>query len=78
MTKYVIRRIIQAFPTLFGITLLSFLIMTQAPGGPTSALGIDPNTPQRQIEILRAQLGVDDPWYLQYVYWLVGDDWVRP
>lgn len=76
MTKYIIRRIIQAIPTLFGITILSFMIMTAAPGGPTGALAFSPDTSPEQRARLEAQLGVNDPWPLQYLYWMIGDDWV--
>lgn len=77
MTKYIIRRVIQAIPTLFGISVLTFLIMTAAPGGPTAALAFGPNVTPQQEARLAAQLGVNDPWPLQYLYWLIGDDWVQ-
>ena len=77
MTRYIVRRLIQGIPTLFGITLLTFILMTAAPGGPVAALGIDPRlTPEKQ-RIIMASLGVDAPWPVQYVRWLVGDDWVQ-
>ncbi len=75
MYKYILRRLIQAVPTLFGITLLSFLIVSAAPGGPTAAMAFGPDTTPRQRALLEAQLGVNDPWPLQYLYWLIGDDW---
>lgn len=34
MTKYLIRRLFMMIPTMFGITLLSFVIINLAPGGP--------------------------------------------
>ncbi len=78
MVKYTIRRLIQSIPTLFGITLLTYLMMTAAPGdGPTAALTFDPNIPPSQRERLAIQLGVNDPWIVQYLRWLVGDDWMR-
>ncbi|GAB4517551.1 MAG: oligopeptide ABC transporter permease AppB [Anaerolineae bacterium] len=77
MYKYVIRRLLQAIPTLFGITLISFLIMSAAPGGPARALSFGPNVSPQQRQRLEAQLGVNDPWPLQYLYWMIGDDWVQ-
>lgn len=78
MVKYTIRRLIQSIPTLFGITLLSYLLMTAAPGdGPTAALTFDPRIPPAQRERLKVQFGVNDPWIVQYLRWLTGDDWMR-
>lgn len=77
MVKYTLRRLIQAIPTLFGITILSYLLMYFAPGGPVAALSFGPNVPQYQKERLAAKLGVNDPVYIQYLRWLLGDDWMR-
>lgn len=77
MIKYTLRRLIQAIPTFFGITILSFALMYFAPGGPTSALALNPNTSAAERAALAARLGVSDPWPVQYVRWLLGDDWMR-
>lgn len=77
MTKFVIRRILQAIPTLFGISILVYAIMLASPGGPVAALTFAPDiTPQERAD-LAARLGVNDPWYVQYLRWLLGDDWMR-
>jgi len=75
MSRYLIRRLLQAIPTLFGVSLLSFMIMSAAPGGPLAALSQDPKMTPAKKAIRIRQLGLDDPWPLQYVRWLVGDDW---
>lgn len=75
MVKYTLRRLIQAIPTLFGITILSYLLMTAAPGGPVAALTFDPKMTPQQKERIAATLGVNDPWPVQYVRWLIGDEW---
>ncbi len=77
MIKYTLRRLIQAIPTFFGITVLSYMLMAAAPGGPVAALTFGPNVPQYQKERLAAQLGVNDPLPIQYLRWLAGDDWMR-
>lgn len=77
MIKYTIRRLIQAIPTFFGITILSYLLMAAAPGGPVAALTFDPKITPQQRERVAAQLGVNDPLPLQYLRWLLGDDWMR-
>lgn len=77
MIKYTLRRLIQAIPTFFGITVLSFILMSAAPGGPVAALTFGPNVPPYQRELVAAQLGVNDPLPVQYLRWLLGDDWMR-
>ncbi|MEP7292976.1 MAG: hypothetical protein ABI835_14435, partial [Chloroflexota bacterium] len=77
MIKYTLRRLIQAIPTFFGITVLSYLLMAAAPGGPVAALTFGPNVLPRQKELLAARLGVNDPLPVQYFRWLMGDDWMR-
>ena len=78
MVKYVIRRLIQSIPIFFGITVLAYLLMTAAPGGPLGALTFgNPRITPRERERLALRLGVNDPWYIQYIRWLAGDDWLR-
>jgi peptide/nickel transport system permease protein len=77
MFKFIVRRLLQAIPTFFGITLLSYALMALTPGGPVAALAFGANLTAREVERLKIQLGVNDPWPVQYVRWLVGDDWMR-
>lgn len=77
MLKYIVRRLLQAIPTLFGISILSYLLMLAAPGGPVAALTFAPNITPAERESLKETLGVNDPPLIQYLRWLVGDDWMR-
>ncbi len=77
MLKFIIRRLLQAIPTFFGITILAFTIMVLAPGDPVSILTFDPGVSQVERERLADRLGVNDPLPLQYLRWLIGDDWMR-
>src|SRR5579871_2264272 len=77
MIKYTLRRLLQAIPTFFGITILSYLLMAASPGGPVAALTFNPRMTPIQRQRLAEQLGVNDPLPIQYLRWLVGDDWMR-
>jgi len=77
MTKYVIRRLLQAIPTFFGVTILTYFIVSLTPGGPVGALAFNNRMKPREIEELKSILGVSDPWLIQYLRWLLGDDWMR-
>lgn len=71
MLEYAIRRILAAIPLLFGLTLLVFIYVRLIPGDPVVAmLGVasDPELVAR----LREELGLNQPWYIQYFSWLSG------
>ena len=76
MTRYIIRRLLQAIPTFFGITLLSYIMIVLAPGDPVSTLFFRPDmSPETRADI-EDRLGVNDPLPVQYLRWLAGDDWM--
>lgn len=74
MGRYIIRRILQAIPLLFIISVILFVLL-QNIGDPLATLGGRQATRSADRERLTRQLGLDQPLYMQYVYWLVGNDW---
>jgi peptide/nickel transport system permease protein len=74
MGRYIIRRLLQAIPLLFIISVLVFVLMMNA-GDPLATLGGRRVTRPDDRRRLARQLGLDKPIYVQYVYWLVGNDW---
>ena len=77
MTQHLIRRMIQAIPTLFGVTIVAFLLMLATPGDPIALITFTPDASPEATEKLRRQLGLDKPALTQYLYWLIGNDWVH-
>lgn len=78
MGSYLVRRIVQAIPTLFGITLISFMLMLATLGDPVTLLtSRAANTTAADDDRLRRQLGLDQPPLTQYLYWLIGNDWTQ-
>lgn len=75
MTAYILRRLIQAIPTFFGITLISFVLIISAPGDPIDLITFNPRTTPESVALLRHQLGLDQPVIVQYLTWLIGNDW---
>jgi peptide/nickel transport system permease protein len=69
LSRYIIRRLLQAIPTLIGITIISFALIHLAPGDPLARFE-DPNISKATIEQLRENLGLDKPLPVQYVIWL--------
>jgi peptide/nickel transport system permease protein len=49
MTKFIVRRVIQALPVIWLITVVSFLLMQQAPGGPQAAFNQNPHITPEQV-----------------------------
>ncbi|HZZ91154.1 MAG TPA: ABC transporter permease [Usitatibacter sp.] len=64
MTAYVIRRIWQMIPTIFGVILLIFLLFNWVGGDPAQVLAGKISNPE-QIANIRRQLGVDQPYWYQ-------------
>lgn len=75
MGRYILRRIIQAIPLLFVISVILFVIMNSI-GNPL-AIQISQARPPtgEELEIMRRRMGLDKPIYLQYVFWMIGNDW---
>jgi peptide/nickel transport system permease protein len=69
MGLVIVRRIIQAVPTLFFLTLFSFGLMHVVPGGPAEIMLGNNATPQLVAQINRS-LGLSKPLYIQYFIWL--------
>lgn len=74
MGQYLIRRVLQAIPLLILVSVFVFILLKLA-GDPLSYLALDPNVSEADRALLRRSLGLDDPVPLQYVHWLIGDDW---
>lgn len=71
MKTYVIRRLLQLIPVLFGISVLIFAVMKMIPGDVISGiLGVDA-TPELR-EQLREIYGLDRPYVVQYLDWIGG------
>lgn len=76
MTTYILRRLVQTVGLLFILSILLFALVNAAPGGPISAYGGRRPRPEK-VEQLKRQFGLDQPLPLQYVFWLVGNDWTQ-
>jgi len=73
MSKYILRRLVQLIPTLFGISILVFALMRLLPGDVIRVLvGPELNITPEQRATLERMLGLDAPLHLQYLRWLGG------
>ncbi len=73
MKKYFLARIIQLVPILFGITFLTFGMMQFAAGDAVDIIYEQSGSVDESIKAAkRAELGLDQPFAIQYVRWLGG------
>ena len=71
MARYAIRRLLLLFPVLFIVSLIVFFSIRLVPGDTAMALVADVNlVDQRSLEVLRDELGLDEPAVKQYGLWL--------
>jgi peptide/nickel transport system permease protein len=75
VTKYVLKRLLMAIPQLLLISVMLFAIMNSI--GDPLAIQMSMQRPPtgQELEAMRRRMGLDKPIYLQYLYWLVGNDW---
>jgi peptide/nickel transport system permease protein len=72
MLLFALRRLLLSIPLLIGITFISFLVISLAPGGPLDFLTPeDPNASAEVKQKLIQEFGLDQPVYVQYWHWLV-------
>ena len=65
MAAYLIRRLWQMVPTLFGVVLLVFLLFKGFGGDPAEVLG-GLNATTAQVDAIRQQLGMNEPLWTQF------------
>src|SRR3984893_5248414 len=66
MRTYVLRRVLQTIPLLFGISLLTFILLQLAPGDFLNQMAENPGISAETIDAMRIRFGLDQPWYVQY------------
>ncbi|CAN5768494.1 ABC transporter permease [soil metagenome] len=69
MLPYVVKRILNLIPTFLLATFLAWIVIEIAPGDFTSNFTFD-QVDINKAERMREVLGLDQPWYIRYFYWL--------
>jgi peptide/nickel transport system permease protein len=76
MLRFIIRRLLQGIPLLIIVSIIIFVLMDSA-ADPLATMGGRNVTRAEDRARLARQLGLDQPLYMQYIYWLIGNDWTR-
>ncbi len=69
MLQYIVKRLLSTIPVLFGISLFLFFILRALPGDPAQVIAGELAT-QKEVEIMRKQMGLDKPVLIQYKFFL--------
>ncbi|MGF6907048.1 nickel ABC transporter permease [Fusobacterium sp. PH5-44] len=71
MYKYVVKRLLMLIPVLLGVSLLVFTIMSLTPGDPAQIM-LGENAPKEAIIELRRRMGLDQPFFMQYLRFVIN------
>jgi ABC-type dipeptide/oligopeptide/nickel transport system permease component len=69
MARYIIRRLALSLFVLFGVSVVVFGLIHLAPGDPARLMLYD-TAPEEEVQAMRKTLGLDQPLYLQYWFFL--------
>ena len=71
MWRYVLRRLAQMVPVLLIVTFMVYSLLLAIPGDPARAfIGAGEALDEEQLAMIRAELNLDEPVYVQYAIWL--------
>lgn len=65
MLQFIVRRMLQLVPVLFGVSILVFSLMHITPGNPAHIIAGE-NAPEKTIQQIEERLGLNDPIVVQY------------
>lgn len=82
MWKYLIKRLLLAIPTMIGVSLIIFMMVHLAPGGPVDVMLGPQAATEEMVEQIRNDFNLNEPLYVQYFDWLgsavqgdLGNSW---
>lgn len=68
MKLYILQRLLSLIPVILIVAIVVFFLIHLTPGDPASAI-LGPEAPPEEIAKLRAELGLDQPLYEQFIHW---------
>ncbi|UPT58445.1 ABC transporter permease subunit [Geobacillus thermoleovorans] len=71
MLSYAVRRVLMVIPVLFGMSLVVFFMIRAIPGNPAQVI-LGQKATKEAVAALTHKLGLDEPWYVQYVKYIGG------
>jgi peptide/nickel transport system permease protein len=74
MARFIVRRLLGMLLTMLIVSIVIFLVSEIVPGDVSRHI-LGPFATPEQVDLFRAQLGLEEPLYWRYLHWLVGSDW---
>ena len=74
MIRYFLRRLGFLLLTMLLVSIVIFLVSEAAPGDVARHI-LGQFATQEQVDLLRKQMGLEQPLYVRYADWLIGNDW---
>jgi peptide/nickel transport system permease protein len=68
--KFILKRVLYGFLVLFGVVTVVFFLFNVLPGDPIR-MRMGQHTDQKSIDIIKADLGLDQPLHVQYMMFLI-------
>jgi len=69
MWKTVVRRLLILIPQLIGLSIIVFVLAQFVPGDALRGQ-VEPGAPPGELERMRQEAGLNDPWHTQYARWV--------
>jgi len=73
--RFALRRIADSIPVLLGVTIITFALVQATIGSYVPGLELNRDLKPEDIVRLRHAIGLDQPWWFQYLNWL-GVAWI--
>lgn len=70
MHKYILKRLLALIPVMIGVSMIIFTMMYFTPGDP-ARIRLGEAAPEEAVEQLREEMGLNDPFFVQYANWAV-------
>lgn len=72
LQRFILRRLLLTIPIMVGVSIITFSLVHLTPGDPIQMLMQRPDVTPEMIEQARADHGLDQPAYIQYIDWISG------
>jgi peptide/nickel transport system permease protein len=75
MVKYSVRRLLMLVPIVIGVSLITFFVVHLTPGDPAESIlreQLDGDPSREAVEQLREEMGLNDPFLIQYGNWFIN------
>src|SRR5215471_7417753 len=73
--RFALRRILDSLPVLLGVTIVTFALAQATIGSYVPGLDLNRDLKPEDIVRLRHAIGLDEPWWFQYLNW-IGVAWI--